>query len=184
MTRGSHNGWWRRLAAMGIALAVCAPWPASGQSVTAPVLTAAFIFSFAKFTTWPTDLLAPNQVLSLCVVGDEAVRDALEQTVEGRAIGAHKLSVRVLRSSDAVESCHLVYVNAAEFKRAEPQLRVAKAAPVLTVSDVVDFAESGGIAQLVQEGDRMRFTVNLAAARRARLILSSKLLKLAKVIER
>ena len=58
-----------------------------------------------------------------------------------------------------------------------------KDAPVFSVSDRDNFAESGGVAQLILENNRMRFVINLAAAQRARLQLSSKLLSLATIVK-
>ena len=45
------------------------------------------------------------------------------------------------------------------------------------------FAESGGVAQLIVENDRMRFAINIASAQRVRLNISSKLLSLAKIVK-
>jgi hypothetical protein len=41
----------------------------------------------------------------------------------------------------------------------------------------------GGVAQLVLENGRMRFVVNVDAARRANLKISSKLLNLARIVK-
>lgn len=173
-----------RLSGAVLALALCAPTVTLlAQSATAPVLTAAFLYSFTKFTEWPADALAPGQDLSLCVVGDRAVRDALVQTVEGHALDGHQLTVQLVDPAGQAGSCHLLYVSAGEMPRAASILSRARGAAVFTVSDADRFAESGGVAQLVRDKDRMRFTVNVAAARRARLTLSSRLLSLAKIIQ-
>ena len=58
-----------------------------------------------------------------------------------------------------------------------------KGASVLTMGDSNDFAEMGGIARLIVENDRMRFAINAAAADRARIQLSSKLLNLARIVK-
>ena len=55
-------------------------------------------------------------------------------------------------------------------------------ASVLTVGDMGEFAEEGGMISLKMEGTRVRFDINLAAANRARLKISSKLLQLASVV--
>jgi hypothetical protein len=55
---------------------------------------------------------------------------------------------------------------------------------VLTVSDIDGFAEEGGVIQFVIEEDRVRFVINLEAASRAKLKINSKLLALARVINR
>jgi hypothetical protein len=54
----------------------------------------------------------------------------------------------------------------------------------LTVSDIPQFAARGGMTQFVADGNRIRFIVNLAAAQRAGLGLSSELLKVAKEVQR
>jgi hypothetical protein len=58
-----------------------------------------------------------------------------------------------------------------------------KGASVLTVSDGDTFAALGGIAQLFVENERMRFAINGAAADRAQIHLSSKLLNLARMVK-
>ena len=57
-------------------------------------------------------------------------------------------------------------------------------APVLLVSDMPGFVERGGMIQFVTEGNRVRFLVNLKAAQKAGLALSSELLKVAKSVQR
>ena len=52
--------------------------------------------------------------------------------------------------------------------------------PVLTISDIEGFTEFGGTAQLFFEYGQLRFRVQMASAMRARLLISSKLLILAK----
>jgi hypothetical protein len=55
--------------------------------------------------------------------------------------------------------------------------------PTLTVSDLPDFAQSGGIVNFIVEDERMRFVINTDAADRARLRFSSKLLSLARIVK-
>jgi hypothetical protein len=52
---------------------------------------------------------------------------------------------------------------------------------VLTVADFEGFLEEGGMIQLFSENNRVRFAINVDAAVRAKLKLSSKLLSLAHV---
>jgi hypothetical protein len=50
---------------------------------------------------------------------------------------------------------------------------------VLTVGDMDDFVEFGGVINLTKSADKIRFQINLAAAKKAQLKLDLKLLKLA-----
>jgi len=158
--------------------------PAGAQSVTAPALKAAFLYNFANFTEWPADALAPGQRLSLCVIGDNAVADALEQTIKGRGVDNHELTVTVIKAADSgILSCHLLYVSGVDPKRTDQLLFALSGSSVFTVGDGDRFAELGGVAQLILENGRMRFGVNVEAARRAHLKISSKLLSLARIIK-
>ena len=175
----------RRLASLSVVVVLAvlaATQPLEADGVSAPALTAAFLYNFAKFAEWPADALAPKQRLSLCVVGDDAVADALEQTIKGRTVEGHELSVGILKSSGPFTSCHLLYIGGRDTKRSLQALEALKGTSVFAVGEADGFAESGGIAQLILENDKMRFAINIAAAQRARLQLSSKLLSLATII--
>jgi hypothetical protein len=180
--------WKRRVAAL-VCLHVWAVAPVGliaatqTQASNAPALKAAFLFNFAKFTEWPSDGLAPGQKLSLCVLGDAPVADALTQTIEGRNIERHELTVQLVKADGPIRSCHLLYLGSLDVQQSAQLLRTLAGAAVFTVADSDGFAESGGVIQLILEGDRVRFAVNVAAAKRARLTLSSKLLGLAKIVK-
>ena len=174
---------WGRLAVVLTALLLWCT-PVRTQGVTAPELKAAFLYNFANFTQWPGDILAPGQRLSLCVIGDNAVADALEQTIKGRGVDNHELTVTVIKAADGpIFSCHLLYVSGFDARRTDQLLFGLSGTSVFTVGDGDRFADAGGIAQLILENGRMRFVVNVGAAHRARLKISSKLLSLAKIIK-
>lgn len=153
------------------------------DTVSVPVLTAAFLFNFVSFAEWPTDSLAPGQRLSLCVIGDNAVADALERTVKGHTGGGHELTVEVTKADGRLRSCHLLYATGLDVPHSLELIRSLQGGPVLTVSDRDKFGEAGGIVQLIIENDRMHFAINPAAASRAHVRLSSKLLRLATIVK-
>ncbi len=174
---------WAQLVCAVVATTLLSLTDSYAQSATAPALTSAFLYNFAKFTEWPADALAPGQRLALCVLGDNAVASALEQIIRGHSIESHELTVELLKSDASARSCHVLYLSGLDEKRSLQVIDSLKAAPVLTASDAVRFAEVGGVAQLILEDGRMRFTINVTAAQRARLQLSSKLLSLARIIK-
>ena len=160
--------------------------PLSGKESDQPVqvsrVTAAFLYNFAKFTEWPADRLGAGETLSMCVVGDFPVADALEMTIKGRSVEGHPLAVQLLKADGPLRTCHLVFVGGSESKRSAEILQTLRGASVLSVGDAPSFAEIGGVAQLILENDRMRFAVNVSAAQTARLQMSSKLLSLATIV--
>ncbi len=153
------------------------------QTATAPALKAAFLFNFAKFTEWPAETLGPGAALVLCVAGDPRVSKALEEATSGRALEGHPLTTRVIDIDGPVQSCHMLYVEEPDTRQAQQLVERVKDKPVLTVSDLGNFAEMGGVANLFVEDGKMRFAVNTDSMQRSKLRLSSRLLSLAKIVK-
>ncbi len=168
----------RILLAVGLIFVACDVTTA--QSATAPMVTAAFLFNFAKFTEWPAD--APQQgPLTICVSGDPIVMSALEQIVKGRPLAGRDVAATSV-SRDGWRTCHVLYLTGLDAGRSQQIVDELKGAPVLTVSDREGFVEKGGMVVLVLDGGKIRFTINTDAAERARLRLSSRVLVLATVV--
>jgi hypothetical protein len=153
------------------------------ETVTRAAAKAAFVYNFSKFVVWPDDVLAPSQPLTLCVLGDNAVADELARTARTHTADAHALRVQIVRTGPALRSCHMLYVTGLDSKRSADLIEVLKGAAVFTVGDGERFAETGGVARLIVEDNRMRFAINVASAQRARLNLSSRLLSLAQLVK-
>lgn len=152
------------------------------QGVSPPGLTAAFLFNFVKFTAWPAEVLRDGGPIVVCVGGSNSVADALVQLTQNKTVEGHSLAIRRTDLEQPLNECHVVYAASLDGTSAQQLIRAVSGQPILTVSDLEDFAERGGVANFYIEGGRMRFAVNPAAAERARLRISSRLLTLARVV--
>ncbi|MEO8077044.1 MAG: YfiR family protein [Acidobacteriota bacterium] len=177
---------WRRiggrcgLAALLTATALTSSGAA--QSATAPQLKAAYVFNFALFTEWPPEAVPAGSPLTLCIVNDDGIAEAVDRLVKGRAVEGHALVVRGLKLGATLPPCHVLYVAGADLKRSLQVIETVRGSLVLTVSDAARFADSGGMVQLYVEDGRMRFAVNLDALQRARMRLSSRALGVARIV--
>jgi hypothetical protein len=170
---------------MGLALTltfVLGSGVAPAQSASAPALKAAYLYNFAKFTEWPGDALPAGAPLVMCVVDDLKLTKALEEATAGRDVEGHALVVRKIELDGPLRSCHLLYADV-DAKTAAQLIETLKGAPVLAVTDLGPFTAMGGTTNLFVEDGRIRFAVNLEAATRARLRISSRLLSLAKLVK-
>lgn len=158
------------------------PAIASAQDISVPALKAAFLSNFVKFTDWPEDALPAGRVFTFCVSGDKAVAEALERGVKEHP-GQEPVSVIVVTPDGSLRGCHILYLGGLNLREARKAIDALKGTPIFTVSDTDGFAEQGGVAQLRLERGRMRFAINPAAAQRARLALSAKLLSLAIIVK-
>jgi hypothetical protein len=175
---------YRRLWAVATAMGWLLPAVAAAQTAPASSVKAAFLYNFAKFTEWPAVAVAPGGALVLCVINDGAVADVLRDLTKDRTISGHTLLVQSLKVDAAGrQGCHLIYTAGLDATRSAGLIESIKGMPVFTVSDLEEFTDLGGIARLFIDNGTVRFAINLEAAQRAGLQLSSKLLSLARIVK-
>jgi len=184
MTTPRVHGRWLGVASVALAATlIAAPGIAAGNATDAVpdvAVKAAFLYNFAKFTEWPA--LPAGAPIVVCIVGDDGIAAALVVTVREQNISGHTLEVWRPQESATWRGCHLLFLADAETRRSAGGLGAIKTLPILTISDGKGFSQAGGIIELFVENARMRFAINVDAAERSGLHLSSRLLGLAKVI--
>ncbi len=175
--------WMAPLAAALLASGGASPAQHGPLSAQEYEVKAAFLYNFAKFVEWPptADGKAP---LIILVFGRNPFGAALERTVSGKAIGDRLLVVRRTSRVQELMPCHLLFIGAEQNQRMPEILKAIGEGGVLTVSEMEDFLELGGTVELVLDDNKVRFAVNLEAARRSGLKISSKLLSLARAVKR
>ncbi len=175
----------RRAYRLGLTIILASSLSAESraQMVNEYQVKAAFLYNFAKFVEWPNGPAGPSkETLTLCIVGQDPFGDSLDQVTKGKTISGRELVVRRLTPTEDTRSCRMVFIGASERKRIPAILEGLKRADVLTVGETENFARLGGVINFVLEGDRVHFEVNLDAAARERLRISSKLLNLARIV--
>jgi hypothetical protein len=172
----------RRLVCVLVLLLVpCGP--TSAGAATAPSeyeVKAAFLCSFAEFVEWPPD--GQSGRLTVGILGDDPFGRLLDETVANRTMRTKQLEVKRLVSLEEALRCQIVYVSASEAPRLEAILQTLGPESILTVSDISRFAQRGGIIGFTLEQRRVRFEINVEAAEAAKLRISSRLLKLARIV--
>ena len=145
----------------------------------------AYVLNFAKFMEWPTETFSDTNKINLCVLGNKALSGALLE-LDGRKAGGRALHIiPYTNTSDTFDTCHLLFIGESEQRRLNVIIKALGAAPVLTISDMDDFAEKGGGIGLVLHDNKIGFEVNLAAFQKSKLHLPGQLLNLAsRVFER
>jgi len=144
-------------------------------------LKAAFLFNFAKFVEWPPDTFNnPSEPIGICVIGQNPFGSRLEETVRGKIVANR--TVVVLQNPDPqhLSKCRIVFVSGSEGKRSLI-LDELKTKKVLTISETDGVNWGGGVIGLSLKDGRVRIEIDPAAADRAGLRISSKLLRLAEI---
>src|SRR2546425_2063831 len=140
---------------------------AESPTLTMHQVQAAFLFNFAKFVTWPDDAFERSgSSLIIGVLGEDQFGAVLEETVRDKTIMGKKLAVkRFVRIQDAVKS-HILFLSSSEESQLLPMLKALEKTTILTVSDMEQFAERGGMIAFTVEDQKVRFNVNRSEERR------------------
>jgi hypothetical protein len=155
----------------------------AGASTDEYSVKAAFLYNFAKFVDWPASAFdKPSAPLVLAVVGSDPFGSILDRTTQGERVNGRDIAVRRLKWDDDLAATHILYVSASEWRRLPHVFDRLRGASVLTVGDHDDFATTGGVIHFTRENYRVRFEINVRAAERAGLRISSKLLQLARIV--
>jgi hypothetical protein len=175
-------------------------------AVAAPgedAVEAAYLVNFLRYTQWPQSSFdSASSPYVVCVVGSEAAYQAVRAVagaaggVEGRAVEVHWLpdgrgsrdapfdSPQDQAARSLMRRSHLVFFHRSAGRVLPQVIADLDHLPVLTVSDTDAFIAKGGMLGLVRLDRRIVFEANPGAIRNSGLLVSAKVLKLARPLPR
>lgn len=144
---------------------------------------AAFLLNFTKFIDWPPAVFAESgSPFNICVLGKDPFGNILDRLVEGEKVAGHPLTVRKIAQTPSEPKCQIIFID--ESAKDVPQILKAAGTGTLTVGEGDRFIREGGMIAFVVENHRVRFDINRTAAEAAELKLSSRLLGVARFVQK
>lgn len=180
-------GYLKRIIGLAALIAICtagpALWKVHAESNQLPEykVKAAFLYNFARFIEWPQGSLSSPE-FSVCVLGLDPFGEDMN-IINGKPVKTRKVVTRLVTGLQHIEGCDCLFVSDSEKENLGDIFRALTKKNILTVGDMEGFTDAGGIIQFVLHESKIRFVVNLPAAERAGLRISSKLLELAKDVK-
>jgi hypothetical protein len=151
------------------------------------LIKAGFIYNFAKLVEWPTSAFAQqDSPIVIGILGDDPFGATLDRIVADKKINGRGFAVKRLKWSKDLKDlrdCNILFVSSSEREHIDSLVDATKSLPILTIGDAPGFAKRGGIINFTLEDNKVRFEVNVEAAKRADLTISSRLLTLARIIQ-
>ncbi len=174
----------RSLAASYLAArTVTTPVRAQAESSLERAIKATYLWKFAPFVAWPGGAFrSPDAPLVICVLGDNALANLLQQSVASERVDSHPIHVRDLAAVSRDTDCRILFDAGSSAQSIADALAMVRGQPVLTVTDNQEYGGPKGIINFVIENNHVRFEINDAAAAVNGLTISSKLLSLAIVV--
>ena len=144
---------------------------------------AAFLLNFTKFVQWPASAFTDeHSPLAICILGEDPFGTTLNEMVKGEGVNGHELVIERIGRAPAPKSCQVLYI--ARLEKEPREILAALGPGVLTVGEGEKFLQDGGIIAFVIQDRRVRFDIGERAAGRAMLTLSSRLMNVARSVEK
>jgi hypothetical protein len=176
---------WQALRAYAvwlISLSVCfSPLFAASSPVSKEFqVKAVCLWRLAQFVTWPTNSFEnSNDPIVIGVLGENPFGDLLEAAVDGETAHGRKLVVKHYRQLEQINTCHVLYINFPDANQVKKVVSALSGKPILTVSDLDQFT----MVRFRTEQNKVRLRIHYKAATAAKLVLDSRLLRAAEIIE-
>jgi hypothetical protein len=145
---------------------------------------AGFLFNFAKFVEWPERGEAKQGAFRIGIVDGGEAFAILAEVLAGKSVRGRRVETVRLKPEDDLKQCDLLFITRFHAKSQERMLKAVGDAPVLTVGEGGQFIRQGGRINFVLKDQSVRFEVNLEAAKRAGLKISSTLASMATVVRK
>jgi hypothetical protein len=188
----SRSAWGLPLLLRGLALglvcvlglAASAPRAAGSSEIDEYKVKAAFLYNFAQYVEWPSERFKDKQApIVLGVLGKDPFGKQLDETFKGKKIGERGFEVVRVKSAAEASTCHMLFVPASDAALLRDLLKECAGKSVLLVGESTDFSASGGCVNFYLDAGKVRFEINVDAAKRSKLEVSSKLLKVARLVK-
>jgi hypothetical protein len=172
-----------------LGMMVCAvlwSWRAAPADMTVAQeyqIKAIFLFNFVQFVTWPaTAFPGSHTPITIGILGNDPFGPFLEEAVRGEVIDGRSLTIKRFQVIGEVSDSQVLFVSKSEAGRLRQILAALQGTSILTVGEAEAFARQGGMINFIIVDNKVRYEINVEAAKRANLDISSKLLRLAKIV--
>lgn len=173
------------LCALALILPLSAARAQSDEQAVA-AYKAALMIKLVEYVSWPEGQgPAAGEAIVIAVVGDSRIFEELEKIANFSALEP-KPKVRHLDEDDNFEGTHVMFITTSDEITLATILGKIESESILTVGDAEGFGKAGVMVNFVKDVDakaKEKFEVNLPKVKDANLKISSKFLKLARIIE-
>ncbi|UII31327.1 YfiR family protein [Fulvivirga ulvae] len=145
-------------------------------------LKSIWLEKFSKFIEWPTsDTL---DYFTITILGEGDINQYLYDIYKNRTIKNKPVKINVIDKIDSLENCNILFINTEQAKDLDKVLDKVRSKPILTIGDTQGFAKKGIIINFYLEQNKVRFELNISAAKSSGLDVDFRLLEAARIIKK
>lgn len=165
-------------------LVILLPKLLNAQKFTEYEVKAGYIYNFVRFVEWPKGTFTnETSPIVIGIYGNDRFGEIIRRTIRNSTIEGRTFIIKYYNKPTQIQQCHILFVSDITKSETIELLKVVKKKPILTVGDnIQEFCQLGGIINFTPQYSRNRFEINNTTAKNNELIISSKLLTLAKIV--
>ncbi|MFC2141769.1 YfiR family protein [Acidobacteriota bacterium] len=147
-------------------------------------IKAVFLEHFTRFIEWPesSDTADPSSPFYVAVIGENPFGSILDEIYSDQMIKKRKVKILYISTPDEIADCHMLFISSSNKEILPEILSCTSIKPILTVSDTNGFAEKGVLINFYLAGDKIKFEINEKAVHESGLVMSYRLLSLARIV--
>jgi len=143
-------------------------------------ITAVLITKLVSFVSWPEDRAPNPDKIRLCILEDSQKSSIRPLLLANNSLQKHFF----ILPRNTIDKCQAVFVGEhSNHKISHVLSEIGKLGPVLTFSATENYANKGVMINFYTDDQKVRFEINWNAMKKAELKISSRILKLARIVE-
>ncbi len=147
-------------------------------------IKAVFLEHFTRFVEWPEScgIADTSTPFVIAVIGESPFGSILDQIYTEQKIRNKKVEILYISTPDEITDYHILFISSSNKEILPEILSRTRNKPILTVSDTNGYAEEGVLINFILAGDKIKFEINEGAVHESGLVMSYRLLNLAKIV--
>lgn len=154
--------------------------PKEDSSTIASRIKASYIYNFLQFVSFQPESLGDKSEIRVCILGRDRFGNALDQ-IDGERIPQgviRVLRLGRLKESTSLSDCHALYLSASEADNVDKVMARVDEHQVFTISEFSSFIEHGGLIELYEHDDTIRFRINEQLVKETNFKVAAQLVQL------
>lgn len=143
-------------------------------------IKASYIYNFLQFVHFPPDVLQGADTLNVCILGEDRFGPALDE-IDGAKTPQGRLKIMRLgrfSTSAELDGCNVLYLIDSERKGVRSIMAKVNEAQVLTIGEFSPFIRHGGLIELFEQDDIIRFRINQELVNKTAFKIDAQLVQL------
>jgi YfiR/HmsC-like len=142
---------------------------------------AVYLFHFSNFIEWPEAAFQNKHDFNICIDGVTEVNKYIHE-IEGENVKGKKIKIKKNVSAADIQNCQILFVSRAGGLKLNQLKDSLQNNSILLVSDKQNFIREGGMIEYFIQDNKLRVAINIDSANKNGLKISSKLLRIAKIV--